>query len=316
MLMLNHLLPYTIKNRPSLLFIYIFCVFFLPNCSTIKPLTNNNNLIDIQGHRGCRGLMPENTIAGFIKALELGVTTVELDVVITKDNEVLVSHEPFFNHEISTKPNGNRVTKEEEKSLNIYNMTYVETQQYDVGLAPHPRFKEQQKIPATKPLLADVIDAVEAYIKQHQLPLVQYNIETKLKPATDNIYHPTPAAFIELIMKVLNNKGISERTIIQSFDTRTLQYLHTHYPNIKTAYLYEEVLGKSLSTRLTELGFTPTIYSPYYKLVNKKTIHYCRALGIKVIPWTVNTLQEINKLLQLGVDGIITDYPNLISGTK
>src|ERR1700754_3858617 len=112
---------------------------------------------DKEGHRGCRGLMPENTIPAMMKALELGVTTLEMDAVITADNQVVLSHEPFFNHEITTKPDGKLVTAQEEKSLNIYKMTYAQTQQYDVGLRPHPRFPQQQKLKATKPLLKEVI---------------------------------------------------------------------------------------------------------------------------------------------------------------
>ena len=115
---------------------------------------------DIEGHRGCRGLMPENTIPAMIKALELGVTTLEMDAVITKDKQVILSHEPFFNHEITTLPNGKYVTEQEERNLNIYQMTFSQTQQYDVGLKPHPRFPNQRRLKATKPLLREIIENV------------------------------------------------------------------------------------------------------------------------------------------------------------
>lgn len=117
---------------------------------------------DREGHRGCRGLMPENTLPAMLHALDMQVTTLEMDVVITKDKHVILSHEPFFNHEITTKPNGTYVNQEEERGLNIYAMTFPETQKYDVGLKPHPRFPQQQKLKAKKPLLSEVIDNVEA----------------------------------------------------------------------------------------------------------------------------------------------------------
>lgn len=271
---------------------------------------------DVQGHRGCRGLMPENTIAAFIKAIDLGVTTLEMDVVITKDSEVLVSHEPFFNHEITTKPNGEFVTETEEKSLNIYEMNYAQTQQFDVGLKPHPRFKNQQKIKATKPSLKQVIDTVESYIKQHNLKPVYYNIETKTQAVTDNIYHPAPEKFIDILMSVIDDKKINERVIIQSFDVRTIQYLHQKNAAIKTAYLFEGITTETLEERIKKLAFKPTIYSPNYETLTQEMVKYCHANNIKVIPWTVNTVEKINKMITISVDGIITDYPNLFLPTK
>jgi glycerophosphoryl diester phosphodiesterase len=119
---------------------------------------------DRQGHRGCRGLMPENTIPAMKTALDLGVTTLEMDIVFTKDKQAILSHEPFFNHEITTKPDGSLVTEAEEKSLNIYGMTYEEVKKYDVGMRPHPRFPRQQKLKTYKPLLSDLLDSVQQYM--------------------------------------------------------------------------------------------------------------------------------------------------------
>lgn len=276
--------------------------------TSIKSLPQN---FDVQGHRGCRGLLPENTIAAFIKAIDLGVNTLEMDVVITKDSQVIVSHEPFFNHEITTKPTGEFVTEQEEKSLNIYEMNYEQTKNFDIGLKPHPRFTQQQKIKAIKPLLKDVIDTVENYIKQHNLKPIKYNIETKSQIKTDNIYHPTPEKFVDLLLAVIEEKKITERVIIQSFDVRTIQYLHTKNTAIKTAYLFEGTSLQTLEQRLDELGFLPSIYSPAYQTVNEKLVQYCHSKNIMVIPWTVNDKTSINRMIDFGVDGIITDYPNL-----
>jgi glycerophosphoryl diester phosphodiesterase len=268
-------------------------------------------VFDIEGHRGCRGLMPENTIPAMMKALELGVTTLEMDAVITRDKQVILSHEPFFNHEITTKPNGEYVTEQEERSLNIYQMSYAKTQTFDVGLKPHPRFPNQRRLKASKPLLREVIDNAEAYHKLKGGNPFFYNIETKTQPTTDNLYHPAPEEFVNLLMKVINNAKISNRVIIQSFDFRTLQVLHKKYPNIKTAALVEDFDKRPIEQQLQVLGFMPTIYSPAYSLVTRELVEKCHQRKIKIIPWTVNDKATIDQLKAMGVDGIITDYPDL-----
>ncbi|XP_055330711.1 putative glycerophosphodiester phosphodiesterase YhdW [Paramacrobiotus metropolitanus] len=274
----------------------------------IKTLSS----FDKQGHRGCRGLLPENTIAAMLHALDLGVTTLELDTVITNDGHVIVSHEPFFNHEITTKPDGSFVRPAEERSLNIYRMNYTTTQQYDVGARGNPRFPRQTPQPATKPLLRDLISSVEEYVKVNNnrtLPL--YNIETKSLASTDDLFHPPPAAFVEALVGVVSAGNILERLTIQSFDFRTLRYLHDKYPAIRTAALIEEGSRGNLTTYLDSLGFVPTTYSPHYSLVTRDLIDAVHALGMKILPWTVNSAVTINRLMDDGVDGIITDYPDL-----
>ena len=266
---------------------------------------------ETQGHRGCRGLMPENTIPAMINALDLGVTTLEMDAVITKDNKVVMSHEPFFNHEITSKPDGSYVTEPEEKSLNIFLMTYDEVKKYDVGIKPHPRFPKQKKMNVVKPLLSDLLDSVQNYVASHKRPLPYFNIETKATPATDNVYHPEPAKFVETLMSVIKEKRIQEMVIIQSFDLRTLQYLHDKYPSVKTAMLIEDYDKRGLKDQLKALGFLPTIYSPEYSLVTEDLVKSCHGQKIKVIPWTVNDKVTMDKLKALGVDGIISDYPDL-----
>ena len=158
--------------------IVLLIIFSISSCSN-KLMQNNvtqppagvlPEFFDKQGHRGCRGLMPENTIPAMLHALDLNVTTLELDVVITKDKQVVVSHEPFFNHDISTKPNGKAVNVIEEKGLNIFQMTYEQVKTYDVGLKPHPRFPQQKKIAAVKPLLRDLFDSVSVYLQSHARP--------------------------------------------------------------------------------------------------------------------------------------------------
>lgn len=293
----------------------LFFILIIMSCANSKTVTNtpleDGGSFDKQGHRGCRGLMPENTIPAMLHALQLGITTLEMDVVVTKDKKVMLSHEPFLNHEITTRPDGSFVNEKEERSLNIYQMTYEETQQYDVGLKLHPRFPQQKKIAAHKPLLSDVIDSVRNYMTMAKRPFPYFNIETKSLPPTDGIFHPKPDEFVELLMEVIKEKELEEFVLIQSFDFRTLHYLHQKYPNIKTAMLIEDFDKRGIEKQITALGFQPTIYSPHYSLVNEELIKYCHERKIKIIPWTVNTKEEIERLKKIGVDGIISDYPNL-----
>jgi glycerophosphoryl diester phosphodiesterase len=304
--------------------IILLSLFFL-SCAQNKKMTTGNsenqkspsgNLganFDKQGHRGCRGLYPENTIPAMLHALDLGVTTLEMDIVFTKDSVAILSHEPFFNHEITTKPGGGFIEEKEERQFNIFQMTFTETQRYDVGLKPHPRFAQQQKMAIHKPSLAALFDSVTAYMKTSNRPFPYFNIETKTMPATDNIYHPSPAAFVDLLMKVIKEKNMEQWVMIQSFDIRTLQYLHQHYPSIPTVLLIEDFDKRGIDVQLQQLGFIPAVYSPHYSLVNDELARKCHQQKIKLIPWTVNDKATIDSLKTMGVDGIISDYPNLFA---
>lgn len=268
---------------------------------------------DKEGHRGCRGLMPENTIAAMQYALGLGVTTLEMDISISKDKKVFLSHEPFFNHEITTLPDGGFIKEEREHDYNMYTMPYDSIVKYDVGMKPHPRFPKQQKIKAVKPLLADVFDAAREEIKNSRRTIPFFNIETKTTPETDNVFHPAPQEFVELLMAVIKEKNMEPYVIIQSFDFRTLIYLHKKYPHIKTAMLVEATDKRSFRKQLDDLGFMPTIYSPAFEIVTKKLIEDSHEKNIRIVPWTVNNKAKITELKSWGVDGIITDYPDLFN---
>ncbi|KLT65176.1 glycerophosphodiester phosphodiesterase family protein [Pedobacter sp. BMA] len=265
---------------------------------------------DIQGKAGARGIMPENTIEGMLKALDLGVTTLEMDAVISKDKMVVLSQEPYFNNEISLQPNGKPITLKDQKSFNIYKMNYEEIKKFDVGSKVHSRFPGQMKFKAYKPLLSETIDAVEAYVKEHKLKKPVYSIETKTIKNGDHEFQPEPAEFVDLVMDIVNEKKLAKRVIIESFDMRTLQYLHEKYPKVQTSLLIDE--KEPFEDYIEKLGFKPTIYSPYSVLVGKGLVGRCHDMGIKIIPWTVNTVKEVKYFMNLGVDGIITDYPNIM----
>ncbi|MBD1396320.1 glycerophosphodiester phosphodiesterase [Pontibacter sp. JH31] len=283
----------------------------MSNQGYIKTNTTNQELppFDLEGHRGARGLMPENTIPGMLKALQLGVTTLEMDTHISKDRQVLLSHDPYINPEHDLLPDGREIAASDNKKYALYQLEYETIRSFDAGSKYYDKFPQQEKINTYKPLLSELIDTVQTYLQQHGLPQVYYNIETKSKPSGDGKLHPNPTEFVELLMGVIQEKGIVDWVIIQSFDVRTLQVLHEKYPQVKTSLLVEN--RKGFEKNLEILGFVPNIYSPYYKLVTKKLVTQCHTRGIKLIPWTINELEEMKRLKNMGVDGLISDYPNL-----
>lgn len=264
--------------------------------------------IDVQGHRGCRGLMPENTIPAFIKALEIGVNTLELDIVISKDGKVVVSHEPYMSSTICLDSSGNEIAND--KQANIYEMTYKEVAAFDCGSKFHSKFPEQEKMKVSKPLLSEVIDTVEKYLVEHNLPKVKYNIELKSTAKGDDIYHPKPDEFSKIVIDLLKEKEMVERVIIQSFDERILESFHKIAPEFELAFLVANIA--SMKKNLDKLSFKPPYYSPHFKLVSKKTIHQAKALDIGLVIWTVNKEKDIKKMIELGVDAIISDYPDRV----
>jgi glycerophosphoryl diester phosphodiesterase len=268
---------------------------------------------DVEGHRGCRGLRPENSIPAFLLALDSGVTTLEMDVVITKDRQVVVSHEPWMSALICVPESGVAISAKDEKKFNLFKMTYEEVKKWDCGSKSVEAFPEQQKVAVFKPLLSDVIIAVENHIKNKTKYEVDYNIEIKTEPGGDGKFHPHPEEFSDLVYDLLDQYLPMERVIIQSFDFRVLRYWHKKYPKIRLAALVEK---KSLDENINELGFYPNIYSPAYKLVNKEVVKYCKNLRMRIIPWTVNDPEDMKSLKAMGVHGFITDYPDRAANLK
>ena len=264
--------------------------------------------LDIQGHRGARGVFPENSIPAFLYALDQGVTTLEMDVVITKEGQVLVSHEPYLSSGICFDSLGKEILPKEESKFNIYRMSYDDVAKCDCGSKGNVRFKDQIKMNTTKPLLEDVITAVEEHIKSETLFEVDYNIELKTEKNGDGVYHPNPDEFSKLVYQLIDQFLPWDRIIIQSFDFRILKYWHEQYSDVKLAALVEN--SKSFQANIQDLGFTPNIYSPDHKLLSAKKIAEMQGLGMKVIPWTVNEKSDMQLLVKWKVDGLITDYPN------
>lgn len=265
-------------------------------------------MFDLQGHRGARGLRPENSIPAFILALDSGVTTVELDLAITRDKQIVVSHEPWMSASICLKPDGTAIGEADERMFNIYEMDYDQVRTFDCGSRGNEKFPEQVKMKTTKPLLRDVIVAVEDHIRSRLLYEVDYNIEIKTTPSGDGKFHPSPEVFSDLVYNLIDQYLPLERIVIQSFDFRVLKYWHKKYPDIRLAALVENT--KSVDANLKGLGFNPNVYSPHYKLLTKEKIDYLHKLKIRVIPWTINETSDMQKFLEWKVDGFITDYPD------
>lgn len=267
--------------------------------------------MDWQGHRGARGIYPENTIGAMFEALKYPVTTLEFDVVISKDFEIVVSHEPWMSEEICTDPKGNVVRGKEH---NLFKLTYAEIASYDCGLKPHPRFPEQKKVKAQKPTLRALITEVEERLKSTNRSHIPYNIEIKSTVEDEKAgFQPDYRTFSDTVIKALKEKLPTTKFTIQSFDWRVLQYIHEKYPEVKLVALIETAIDPEKD--LKRLGFNPYVYSPDFTLLTKAHVEYLQKKGIKVIPWTVNSVEDMKTVLGMKVDGIITDYPNRIRAT-
>ncbi len=283
-------------------------ILFIALLFSLNTFAQTVKDFDIEGHRGARGLVPENTIPSFLKALEFGVDTLELDVVISRDNQIVVSHEPWFASVISLDKNGNPIPEDKEKEFNIYKMDYAEIKLFDVGSLGNKGFPEQQKMKIHKPLLKEVFSEVQKYIRKNKLKQVRYNIEIKSNPAGDNVYHPVTSVFARLIYdEVLANK-MQKNVIIQSFDVRPLQELRKLPVKLPLALLVGNKDG--IEKSIANLGFQPDTYSPHFSLVDEATVAYCRERNIKIVPWTVNEIADLERMKKFDLDGIITDYPD------
>jgi glycerophosphoryl diester phosphodiesterase len=279
---------------------------------------------DLQGHRGARGLLPENTLPAFQKALDLGVDTIECDMAITKDGVVVIHHDLWLNPDTTRGPDGKWL---EARGPAISELTFEELQKYDVGrLKPGTEyaktFAEQKPVDGTRiPKLADLFDLV----KKSGNTKVNFDCETKVSPLERAATLP-PDAFARRAIAELRKHGMAERTMVQSFDWSTLQVIQKEAPEIRTMYLTSprtiapgtpwlagfepEKHGNSVPRAVKAAG--GRIWAPNQTYLTPAMLAEARALGITVIPWTVNDPAMMVKLLDMGVDGIISDRPDLV----
>jgi glycerophosphoryl diester phosphodiesterase len=261
------------------------------------------------GHRGARGLYPENTTQGMREALKYPeIKTLELDIVISKDGEVVVSHEPWMNPDICLNPQGAPVKA---KADNFYKMTYAQIAAFDCGSKYYPDYPRQAKVVEHKPRLLDLLRAVEfEALALGKRPAYFIEIKSTRSGEKDG-FQPSVPVFMDKVIAVLEQVLTDEQIYIISLDWRTLEYAHAKRPHWKTVAL--GTIPLSAAGVVHRLGFTPTVFAPFYPIFPKLAMKAFKRRGIKIIPWTVNESRDMQKLVDKGVDGIITDYPDLIS---
>ena len=266
---------------------------------------DNDDMVAIYGHRGARGIFPENTLEGFLYSAGLGIYGIEMDVVISADKKVVVSHEPWMNPKTCTRPDNSKISFLRRK--NLYRMNYEIIKQYDCGLRGNPGFPEQKKIAAYKPLLAEVIQKTEDFLRNNKLPEVVYNIEIKSNWVSDNQLHSPPEEFVELVLKELQPFKIFKRILIQSFDMRPLNIVNAQKTGCMIGMLVNS--PRFIKRRMKGLNFTPDTCGMNYKYASQKWIDYIHKAGMKALVWTENETEDMKNHIEMGVDGIISDYP-------
>ncbi|MEG9329042.1 glycerophosphodiester phosphodiesterase family protein [Salinimicrobium catena] len=273
-------------------------------------LSNNTHVkqeVLIIGHRGDAGNFPENSIPGFLSAVEKGAGALEMDVVISADKKVVVSHEPYMASHYMLDPQGKPIPKKKQLEYNFYEMDYETIKRFEAGLKKNKDFPKQKKISSYKPLLEEVIDSVEAFTSPTGRNPVEYWVEVKSGSKNYYKFQPGPAEFARLVMNVIRDKGVEKRTVIKSFDPNFLNQLHKDHPQVRISYL---VSKGGIDRNLSLLDFKPDYYSPRHKLIKSvKFVDSVKTGNMKLVPWTVNRKRKIRKMLKKGVDGIITDYP-------
>jgi glycerophosphoryl diester phosphodiesterase len=285
---------------------------------------------DIEAHRGGRALLPENTLASFANALSLGVDTLELDIGVTRDGAIVVSHERGLNPDLARGADGKYVAS---PGTPFVRLSLEEVKQFDVGqIRPGSRyaaqFPDQRAVPQTRiPTLKEVIDLVRKSGDRH----VRLNIETKIDPDHPE-ESPEPERFVALLLDLLRAEKFESRAMVQSFDWRTLQLVQKLAPEIPTVYLTVQI-GSAQTVLLDSAsawtaGFNPAehgqslprtikaaggaIWSPFFGDVTPALISESHALDLQVVVWTVNKPADMARMIEMGVDGIISDRPDLL----
>jgi len=266
-------------------------------------------VVDVQAHRGGMALMPENTLEAMRNSVDLGVNTLEMDLAVSADGKVLLSHDLMFHHRYATRPDGTSVNRGDTPEY-IYTMPYDSVKKYDVGMKYNAAWPVKQCIPAVKPLLADVITFVESYTSQNGLSPVKYNIEIKSDFGEgEGKNWPEYKEFVDVCASVLASFNLGNRLIVQSFDHRALNYLHDKYPDFILSYLIRNT-DVDFDRFMGLLDFTPEWLSPPHEIINAEFMNEARRRGMMVVTWTVDEPEEFRRLIELKVDGIITNHPD------
>ncbi len=255
-------------------------------------------------HRGFRALMPESTIPAMKNAVDLKADVLEFDITFTSDKQAVLSHDPWLDYLITLDENGKEIAKG--KHLAIYQMKYKVLKKYDVGSKQHKNFPQQKNFKTHIPLLKELLDSVEAYVKLKNYPKPLYNIETKTAPARDGVYQPAPEEFVKRMMRIIYRAKVQDRVIIQSFDPRTLEIVRRDYPRVAVMLITTK---GSLEENMKKLTFLPDYYAPSPNLINEEVVSFCQQKGIKLLCGNTNDKKDIEKVLKLGVTRVCSDYP-------
>lgn len=262
---------------------------------------------DTQGHRGFRGKYPENSLPAFKAAIDTGVITLEMDVVMSKDGYVVVSHDPVFLKSLCLAPTGKEL---KDDSKRLFNMRYERIMEYDCGSLGNKKFKNQKKMKVYKPLLSEVFSEADAYTAKNNLPEMRFNIEIKSSSSGDGVMHPKPSVYAEAVYDTIKLYQAEERCTIQCFDLRILKYLERIECESALALLVDNKLGVEKNVDL--LGFDPDVYSCEHNLLTEDEVEIAHSMGLDVVPWTVNEKADMERLIDWDVDGLISDFPDLL----
>lgn len=289
--------------------------FIISMCIAAGLLASCNNVtkqkeVLIHAHRGGAAIYPENTIEAMKHAVDLGVSYLELDLHVSKDSQVLVSHDAYFNSKKALKSSGDTISADSCKFYRIWEMAYDSVRTYDIGSKPNPRYPRRRNMVARVPLVNALIDSVEMYVDSLGLSPVRYNIEVKSWPSKDGVFTPEYKTFADLCMQALLSHQLGDRLLVQCFDARTLNYVHQKYPKVRLSYLVELEEGVTFSDFMKRLDFVPYAYSPQYPMVDAALVDSCKVYKMTLAPWTVDKREDILHLVSLGVDEIITNQPD------
>jgi glycerophosphoryl diester phosphodiesterase len=288
-------------------------------------MPKNSTFFDLQGHRGARGLLPENTLPAYEAALRIGVSTLELDVGISRDGVVVISHDRALNPEITRDAQGQWLSA----PVLVNALSFKEIQNFDVGRI-NPTSAYARRFPMQKPLDGTTMPSLAQLFERMQATHLHFNIETKISPEkpTETV---SPEVFVGKLLEVVQAHGVQARVTVQSFDWRTLALVQQRAPGIRTACLTAQ---QPWTDNITPKAGVPqwtgavraedhidvpsmvaaagaVVWSPYFGDVSPALVRKAQTLGLQVVPWTVNTQAELDSVIAMDVDGLITDYPDL-----